>query len=98
LEFPANNQAQMTSFKSLTIDDVKEIKSKRELEKVLKDSGTFSQKSAAYIASMIRDEFDKHSGDTGNSKPEEKSEELSEIGMILKDMNNMVSDLRRKEN
>lgn len=94
--FPANDQAQMTSFKSLNIDDLKkEIKTKREFEKLLKDSGLFSQKSAAYLASMIRDEFDDANGDVdGSADNVIENKSITEVEDITKEMNELISSLR----
>jgi len=50
---PMNRMATVDSFKSLEIDDLKQLKSKRDVEKTLRESGAFSRKGASYFASML---------------------------------------------
>lgn len=55
VSIPANPEAQITSFKSFEYEQVKEVKTKRQVEKLLRESGAFSKKSAIYLASMIEE-------------------------------------------
>jgi HK97 family phage prohead protease len=52
---PMNASAVVTDFKSYTIEDVEEIKTKRDFERLLRDSGCFSKKSVTYLASRFVD-------------------------------------------
>lgn len=55
VSIPANPEAKITSFKSFEYEQVKDIKTKRQVEKLLRESGAFSRKSASYLASMMRE-------------------------------------------
>jgi HK97 family phage prohead protease len=50
---PANVKAEVTDMKSFEIEEVKQIKTRRDLEKMLRDSRGFSKKSAVYLASLL---------------------------------------------
>jgi HK97 family phage prohead protease len=91
----SNKKATLNSFKSLNIEETKEIKTKREFEKVLKDSGAFSQKSAAYLASMVRDEFIEDSGDAGEPEVKISYEGETELKSFKNEMKEIASELRR---
>lgn len=60
--FPANPKAQIYDMKSFTIEDVEEIKTKRDYEKLLRESGAFSNKAVVYLASKFKED-DEHQGD-----------------------------------
>jgi len=49
---PANNNANITTMKKLSIEDVNEIKSKREFENVLRESNVFSKSACVYLSSL----------------------------------------------
>lgn len=54
--FPANPKAQIYDMKSFTIEDVEEIKTKRDYEKLLRESGAFSNKAVVYLASKFKED------------------------------------------
>lgn len=54
--FPANPRAQIYDMKSFTIEDVEEVKTKRDYEKLLRESGAFSNKAVVYLASKFKEE------------------------------------------
>lgn len=51
--FPANPGAKITDFKSISVDDITHIKTKRILEEFLRDACKFSRKAACYLASKV---------------------------------------------
>lgn len=53
VHLPMNPKAKITSSKTFDIDAVKEIKTKRDFEKALRDSGAFSQKAALFLTSFF---------------------------------------------
>jgi HK97 family phage prohead protease len=53
---PMNPEAQVTNMKAFGIDDVEGIKTKRDFEALLRESGAFSNKSATYLASRFQEE------------------------------------------
>jgi len=53
VHLPMNPKAEITSAKTFDIDAVKEIKTKRDFEKTLRDSGAFSQKAALFLTSFF---------------------------------------------
>lgn len=90
----SNGNALVTSFKSLNIEETKEIKTKREFEKILKDSGAFSQKSAAYLASMVRDEFIDNSADAEDVKKKDfEYDGEKELKKFRDEMKDIASEL-----
>lgn len=55
--FPANELAEIENVKAFGISDVEEVKTKREFEQLLRDSGAFSRKAVQYLASrFVEDE------------------------------------------
>lgn len=53
VHLPMNQQATIESVKSMDIETVKEIKSNRDFEKCLRDSGAFSRSAAVYLAKFF---------------------------------------------
>jgi HK97 family phage prohead protease len=86
---PANKNSVVTDFKSYKYDELKEIKTKREFEKVLRDSGAFSKRGAAYLASMLKTPVDieqKHLRDSEASKiSTELANEFKNISNLMKE-------------
>lgn len=60
--FPMNPQARVAAVKAMNVDDVKEnIKTKRDFEKILRESGVFSKEACILLAShfqLVGDESD----------------------------------------
>lgn len=54
--FPANPNAKIYDMKSYNIEDVEEIKTKRDFEKLLRESGSFSNKAVVYLASRFQED------------------------------------------
>jgi len=52
--FPANTKAEVTGFKSITIDDLKEIETKKEYNQMLKGAGVFSKQAREFLASQFK--------------------------------------------
>jgi HK97 family phage prohead protease len=50
---PANSEAVVTDMKSIDIDRAKQVKTRRDFEELLRESGSFSKKSAVYLASKF---------------------------------------------
>jgi HK97 family phage prohead protease len=53
---PANEKAEITDMKAFEIDEVKQVKTRRDMEDMLRDSRGFSRKSAVYLASLFTPE------------------------------------------
>lgn len=64
---PVNTNEEEINTKQFTINDVFCIKTKRELEKLLRDSGVFTKKAAIYISSFLQ-ETQSDSGKMKNDK------------------------------
>jgi HK97 family phage prohead protease len=56
VDMPANPSARVTDMKKYDIAECEKIKTKRDFEKLLRESGAFSNKSAVYLASHFREE------------------------------------------
>lgn len=65
---PMNEEAEITDMKRLEIDEVKNVKTKRDFEKLLRDSGAFSKKSAVYLASKFIEDDPSDSDDSEELK------------------------------
>lgn len=81
---PANGNAKLTSVKS--ISDVKtEIKTQRDFEQALRESGAFSKDACTYLASF----FDESKGEpSGESKQTSSSDEFTQS------LNKLIGDLK----
>lgn len=94
--FPANPLASVTDFKCLDIDDVKEIKTCRQFEKALRDSGAFSNKAATLLASNFQGELDDQQPETDEDleslKLLSKRIEDSEISAHIKSMSQKLEN------
>ena len=56
VDMPANPAARITDMKKFDIADCEKVKTKRDFEKLLRESGAFSCKSAVYLASRFRED------------------------------------------
>jgi len=68
--FPMNPAAKVTGMKGLSVDRVKEIKTKRDFENILRESGVFSKDACVMLASKFR-EPDQSESDEENGSGEE---------------------------
>ena len=50
--FPANTKAEVTGFKNLTIDDLKEVNTRKEYSQLLKGLGIFSKQAREFLAAQ----------------------------------------------
>jgi len=50
--FPANTKAEVTWFKSITIDDLKEVQTRKEYNQLLKGCGIFSKQAREFLAAQ----------------------------------------------
>jgi len=80
---PMNPDAAVTDFKKLELEDVEKIKTKRDFEKALRDSGAVSQKGAIYLASFFTE---KSPSDSGESDGESKA--------LIEEINNLTKTLK----
>jgi HK97 family phage prohead protease len=78
---PMNPEAAVTDMKSFGIDDVENIKTKREFEALLRESGAFSNKSAVYLASRFQED------DAGEPLPP------SGISELVSEMKSLASNI-----
>jgi len=53
VDIPVNELAQVTDMKQFDIGDVEQVKTRRDFEKLLRESGAFSKKSVVYLASRF---------------------------------------------
>jgi HK97 family phage prohead protease len=82
---PANPKATITSVKS--IDDIKEeVKTQRDFEKILRESGAFSKDACVYLASCFK------SPEEGEP-PEGNDGQVDEVKKALTDFNDELSKL-----
>lgn len=81
---PANEKAVVTDFKKFTIEDVEEIKTKREFERLLSESKAFSRKAIVFIASHL-DESKFRSDSNGDE---------AKANAILKELETINKSLR----
>lgn len=77
---PMNADAEVTDFKTFDIPDVEKIETKRDFEKLLRDSGRFSKKSAVYLASK----FNETQSDSDEKKIDAILNELKSMKQTLK--------------
>jgi HK97 family phage prohead protease len=50
--FPANTKAEVTGFKSITVDDLKEVQTRKEYNQLLKSCGIFSKQAREFLAAQ----------------------------------------------
>ena len=95
VSIPANPEAKLTSFKSYSYDDVKDIKTKRDAEKILRDSG-FSNKSASFLASKMQlEEIAPEETEEKTAQGDLDSGLISELAAELKNFNQTIKELSR---
>ena len=70
--FPANPEARVTGFKS--VEDVKEIKTRRDFEKALRESGAFSKEAACLLAKNFMDQ----------GEPDDEEKAAEEALLVIK--------------
>jgi HK97 family phage prohead protease len=78
---PVNDEAAVTDMKALDIEEVEKIKTRRDFEKALRDSGAFSRKSAAYLASRFVE------------KPSDSVDEKS-MDTFVKELNDLTNTIK----
>ena len=89
-----NPAAKVTGMKGLSVDRVKEIKTKRDFENVLRESGVFSKDACVMLASKFR-EPDQSESDEENGN----GEEIEAVKIAVGDLNSKLEDFinsRRK--
>lgn len=77
--FGMNSKAKLTGFKSLTSEAIEEIKTKRDFERLLRDSGA-SRKMSAYLSSLLDEK--KLQSDSGEVRIETIDTALSEMKIL----------------
>lgn len=87
--FPANPLADVTGMKQepitkVDIDRVNEVKTKRDFEKLLRESGVFSNNAATKMASYFQGELDNDPGQ-GQQLEDEVKAEIEAINLKLKE-------------
>lgn len=88
---PMNPEAEITDIKKdkslqLEIDDIESISTKKEFEKILRDSGVFSRKAATYLASIVT--LTEKQSDSDKSV-EEKDDHNDQLVVLLKEALNI---------
>ena len=78
VSFPANPEAQVTAVKQATLEQVKEIRSKRDFERCLRESGAFSKQAAVILSS-------KFLGEPENAATDEIDSMVSKLDAMLSD-------------
>mgnify|MGYP000978101709 CR=1 FL=1 len=83
VDMPVNTKAKVIDMKKFEIGDCEVVKTKREFEALLRESGAFSQKSCVYLASRFRED-----------KPSESGRN-SDTAHVIKSLNSITEALRR---
>ena len=93
--FPANEKAIVTGVKSeFGIDDVENIKSKKDFEDLLKSAGAFSRKACTYLSSNFIN-IQSESGITNkDQKQSESVKSQSDLDELLGSMKNLTNKMR----
>lgn len=85
---PANPRATLTSVKS--VDQVKEdVKTKRDFERLLRESGAFSKDACVYLASCLKLPGD----ESGEEKDGQQLVEAKEVSALTENLNKLIGDL-----
>lgn len=83
---PANIKATITGFKSMfDIEDMEQIRTERDLEKLLRDSGAFSRKAVAFIMAKI---------DKGRLKSESSDVSYCAISSAVDEIKKLTNELK----
>lgn len=90
--FPMNVEARLQAVKSMNVEDVKgNIKTKRDFEKILRESGVFSKEACIYLASHFQPVGDESDEDESNGV---NAAMVAEFAGFKSELKNLLKEIK----